>query len=330
MNASSLLALLLTLVSAVAAEPLPPKHPEAVVAIALSPDRTQAASLSRDGLIIIRDCKTGKEVRGFSSPRLAVSMRWLQQGKLITAGASGLAHIDPDSGKVLTLQPYNKRADTGAISPDGRFAAVANTHFTGHLFDIETGAALKPYPAPAESSFAMDISNDGKLLAIGGRGPDPDTLTFIETKGFTTVRQWPAALPAAFALCFSPDGKFLASAGDSEVLKVWKVDNGSLVRTLTLARPGALAVGFSPDGQSLAVCSGVPVKQLGPGHLTLTSGTPPSPVSSLQVWNLTSWKETWHSDTFSVWATCLLWLDAAHLCSGHADGTVRFWNTRAP
>ena len=59
------------------------------------------------------------------------------------------------------------------------------------------------------------------------------------------------------ALAFSPDGSLLASGGGepsrSGELKIWKVSDGSLVRSLPDAHSDTvLAVCFSPDGQLVA------------------------------------------------------------------------------
>lgn len=305
------------------------KHPEAVRALALSPDRGRVTSLSGDGQVIVWDVKTQKDVFAFPSVRSAVAMCWLQPGKLITVGAGGLANIDPVAGKVLTLKKIERRTDAGAISPDGRFAVVGNTHFNGALLDVETGNSLKPYPAPAEWSYAMDVSADSSLLAIGGRNPDPDAITLLETKNFTMLRQWPTQLKDAFGLRFAPNGKLLAGVGDSNVVKVWNVADGSLVQSFSLAQPGGVAVCFSPDSKYVAVCCGVPVQQLAPSHSD-SSPQQPSPSSKkatsyVQVWNLETKQEVWRSPALTTWGTSIVFAENHRLVTGHQDGTVRFW-----
>ncbi len=324
-----LLSLLLPLSPADPVRPLPIRHPEAVVGLALCPDRAQFASLSRDGLVILWDIKTRKDLNSFSSPRSAVAIQWLQPRKLVTAGSMGLATLDPVAGKVLSLNTINQRTDAGAISPDGRFAAVGNTHFVGQLLSVETGNSLKPYPAPAEWTYAMDISADSTLLAIGGRNPDPDAITLLETKEFTTIRQWPIKLKDAFGLRFSPNHQYLASVGDGDVVKLWNVADGSLAQSYPLAQPGAIAVCFSPDGKRLAVSSGVPVQRLAPSHFDINPQEQANAIkptaSFVQVWNLVTNKEVWRSEALTTWATSLMLLPNGCLVAGSQDGSVRFW-----
>jgi WD40 repeat protein len=310
-------------------QPHPPKHREAVMGLSLSPDGKQVASLSRDGLLYLWDVKAQTAVQEIVTPRLAVALRWLQPGKLITVGSMSLANIDPRAGKVLTMKRIDQRSEAGAITPDGRFAAVGNTHFVGRLLNVETGEAIKPYPAPSEWSYAMDITADSSLLAIGGRNPGPDTITLVETKDFTTVRHWPTHLKNAFGLRFAPDGKSLVSVGDDEEVKVWNGADGSLAQSFPLSQPGAFAACFSPDSKYLAVCCGVPVKQLAPSHFELhPNGTTPSDRvkgSFVQVWNLKTKQEVWRSEPLTTWATSILFIANDRIVTGHYDGRVQFW-----
>lgn len=314
------------------ADPVRPwssKHPDAVLGLALSPDNKQLASLSRDGQVLIWDVKTQKVIHDFTSPRLAVALAWPEASTLYSIGSMGLANIQPTAGKILTLKRIERRIDAGVISPDGRFAAVGNTHFVGQLLNASSGERLMPYPAPTEWSYAMAVSPDSKLLAIGGCNPGPDAITLLETKGFTTVRGWPTKLKDAFGLRFAPNGKLLASVGDSDVVKLWNVADGSLAQSFPLAQHGAVAVAFSPDNKYLVVCSGVPVKQLSPNHFDINhndnSKTSKPIASYLQLWSLETNKVIWRSDALTTWATSVTFLPTGQFVTGNQDGTVRFW-----
>jgi WD40 repeat protein len=321
--------LFLSIVTTDPVRPLTSKHAEPVLGLAVSPDRTQLASLSRDGTILIWDIKAQREMHRFTTSKLARTIAWPELRRLLTAGSLGVDVVDPATGKVQASHRVGQRSDAAAISPDGRFAAVANTHFTGMLIDTTTGKSIKPYPAPSESTYAMDISSDSGLLALAGRSPDPDAITLLETKTFTAVLQWQTRLKDAVGLRFAPNNQLLASTGDSDVVNLWHVADGTLAYTLPLAQPRAATLGFSPDSRCLVACSGVPAFQLAPhhyGYIPPDSARHDKGTPTLQCWDLTTRKQTWRSPTLASWATSILFLDDRRFVTGHYDGTLRFWD----
>jgi WD40 repeat protein len=54
------------------------------------------------------------------------------------------------------------------------------------------------------------------------------------------------------SVAFSPDGSLIASGSEDSTIKLWRVSDGALVRTLTGHTIGVYSVAFSPDGSLLA------------------------------------------------------------------------------
>jgi len=53
-------------------------------------------------------------------------------------------------------------------------------------------------------------------------------------------------------VAFSPDGQILASGSDDSTVRLWRVADGTLLRTLEGHTGPVESVAFSPDGQTLA------------------------------------------------------------------------------
>ncbi|MEN3002201.1 MAG: hypothetical protein ABDI19_10240 [Armatimonadota bacterium] len=59
-----------------------------------------------------------------------------------------------------------------------------------------------------------------------------------------------------YSVAFSPDGQLLASGSEDRIIRLWRVADGQLLRTLTGHTHIVYSVAFSPDGQLIASASG--------------------------------------------------------------------------
>jgi sugar lactone lactonase YvrE len=141
------------------------------------------------------------------------------------------------------------RADSLAVSPDGRMLASASD--TGEtavrLWSLPDGALLQALTGNSYFVYSLAISPDGTMLASACNDG--------------AVRLWPLpgmAAPtiltsnASAPVAFSPDGAILASGGNNSTIQLWSLPNGVLLRTLTGHTSGVTSVAISPDGTMLA------------------------------------------------------------------------------
>ena len=137
------------------------------------------------------------------------------------------------------------------LSPSGRILAVAHRGGTVTWWDLKTRqrqALFDWHHLGAE--IPMAFSPDGRWFAAGG---DRSVLMLVEL-GSRQARQIVRAhLTQVNALAFSPDGRRLITSGTAaqDTLKLWDVESGRDIATLS-GKPGFYDhVGFSPDGNTL-------------------------------------------------------------------------------
>ncbi len=121
---------------------------------------------------------------------------------------------------------------------------------------------------------------------------------------------FPQAIDSALCFAFSPDGKLFATGDDSTSLRLWNLETGALVDTVSNAHSSWIrCLAFSPDGHYLASGSGD---------------------MSVRVWQLTNQQTLEHCHTLTghtqeVWS--ISWLpNTPYLVSSGDDGKVILWN----
>lgn len=100
---------------------------------------------------------------------------------------------------------------------------------------------------------AIDYSPNGQLIAIGKRYDNLGEIVIYNASDFTVVRTLEGHQYVTASVKFSPDGQYLASGGDDGKLRIWRVSDGQLIRTLdhgTYFEGGIdVEVAYSPNGQ---------------------------------------------------------------------------------
>jgi WD40 repeat protein len=162
---------------------------------------------------------------------------------------------------------------TIAVTPDGRYVAVAGWDNGTALFDTQAEKVLwaKRPEGEISTGYAAFAPDGEHLFTIGGSA----CVYEIEvTTGKVVGQRW--ATPTgekiygyrASALGVSDDGKWLAAGTRPEGdVYVWRLDSGGPATTLQ-AGGGVEIVSFSPDSQRLVTVGGgsLRVWDLGPGE----------------------------------------------------------------
>jgi WD40 repeat protein/tetratricopeptide (TPR) repeat protein len=128
------------------------------------------------------------------------------------------SHSATISQKICTLQEHYPAVTSVAFSPNGRLLASAREDGTIKLWDVKTRKVQR----------TLKIKTG--ILGLFQKKP---------TQGHHSI-------------AFSPDGYTLASGSKDKTIRLWDVNNGKLLRTLTGHQLSVQSIAFSPDGYTLA------------------------------------------------------------------------------
>lgn len=197
---------------------------------------------------------------------------------LVTGDDKGVVIVwDLPAGKELHRWQTKYWARSLGVSPDGKTVAASEFYSFRHpdpqnpcrsfqLWDVETGESKVDLSKDIKETMTdVAYSADGKWLAIcaGGSGAEKPagTVTLLDPATGKKIRDMtpPHALGAT-DLAFHPNGKHLFSSGRDQLVKIWQLEDGTLVRDLGTAKERGnwiSAISISPDGRLLAAADGV-------------------------------------------------------------------------
>jgi WD40 repeat protein len=260
-------------------------HDAHVRSVAFSRNGKLLASISPDGVIIVWDVATRKQVRRIvdeiavrefrgnrfgGNSRLAFSP---DGATLLAWGAdSRLTLWDVETGERRSpTEGHQNEVRSIVYSPDSRTLATGSYDRTVRLWDAGTGKGLRQFNTARQLVTQVAFSPDGKLLAAA---TDKD-VTYVwdvaAGKELRRVGGRSVNLRATPCVAFSPVDGLLAIGGSDQMIHIGDPIAGKEVRTLRgKGHIGLCSVAFSPNGKLLASA-----------HLS----------SVIQLWDATSGKQ---------------------------------------
>jgi eukaryotic-like serine/threonine-protein kinase len=247
-------------------------------ALKLSADGRLLVGLERDGRARVWDVAAGKEICDYQLlgprvPHLAVSL----DGKLLLASGHpesqkvALFHAGEPKPFMLADEKVGFGRYHGAISPDGKLAAVGDAGNYVSLYDTTTHKQVGFFRArslPARVAF----SPDGSQLAVGER---TGLVTLWELARQQVVRVLKGHETWIAALEFAPDGKKLISLDNNGIARCWDLGHFEESRVVVRNDDQINSLSYSPDGRWLVATSQAQVWL----H-DLRSHAPPRPLSA--------------------------------------------------
>ena len=206
-------------------------HKEWIQALALSSDGKRLASGDDQGVIIVWDLSTGKEIQRWQCKHWVRSLAIAPDGKTVAASQ----HV-PSRNKVVVPPSF-------------------------HFWDADTGKMKMDLTKEISGGMStVAYSPDGKWLAMcrGNlelEGPTGKVTLLDPSTGKKIRELTPPHTRGATDLAFHPDGKHLFSSGRDQLVKIWQLEDGKLVRDLGKFVDRGFwitSISISPDGRLLA------------------------------------------------------------------------------
>ena len=190
-------------------------HPDYVKAVAISPDGERVLSISLDGALSVWAIRSGERI---------------------------------DDGQIPCRSPQCM-----AVSPDGRWLAVAGVDGEVVALDAESLTERSRFTGHQDEVVSVSISHDGKNIASASRDGTVRIWDVKDGRAVHTVRP-DAGDGAPRAVAFSPAGPLLACAMGGKVMLLsgpdWRRERDFMGGDPDL---GIYSICFSPDGKKLAI-----------------------------------------------------------------------------
>jgi WD40 repeat protein/serine/threonine protein kinase len=228
--------------------------PSALLTLKLSADGSFLAGLGKDMHARVWEVASGKELydyplAGTSTPNIDLSA----DGKLLLASrhpsstSVALFHAGEPEPIMLTNKEYDFARDQGALSADGKLAAVGHAGNFVELYDTTTQKRLGSLRARSGTS-RLAFSPDGNRLAVGEKA---GLVTVWDVSRQRILRVLKGHAAVIDALGFTSDGRKLVSTDRDGLVHCWDVNDQEESRVVARDRGEINALSYSPDGRWL-------------------------------------------------------------------------------
>lgn len=291
--------------------------PEALLAVAWSPDNTRIASANHEGVITILNAANRQIILTYSGHTSAgvpatsasvAALTWSPDARHIaSAGYDTTVQIwDPASGsKRATYRGHNSPVLALAWSPDGKHIVSADATHHIHVWEAATlNTVLTNDHLHTQQITALAWSPNNKYIVSGSTDRTAQVWNAATGK---LVFSYQGHTDGVEAVAWSPDGKHIASASDDKTVQIWDAQNGSIALTYQGHSNRVWAVAWSPDS----------------GRIVSGSWD-----KTAQVWSARNGGNVYVYRNHKNYVLSVMWSpDGKHIASGDADGNLEVWMT---
>ncbi|QDU54006.1 WD40 repeat domain-containing protein [Aeoliella mucimassa] len=220
--------------------------------LTVSPDGKWLVAGESNGAIVFYQLPSGEVAKQLDAKRWVRSLAFTADGKELFSGSDDhqIVRWDLEAEQPKEQWPTDKQGYI-TLSPDGKTAATTGLSRKVSLWDLATTKSVGELKVPAESTYGVAFSADGKWLLSGDRrSPYEVRLWDLATR--TAQHEMDGRNDGVVAVAFHPSGKLVAAAKLNGAIEMWSVETGELVDSANSGVSNALGLSFSADGTKLA------------------------------------------------------------------------------
>ena len=284
------------------------RHSTPIFSIAMSPDGSWLVSGSQGGNVKIWSLKSNQLIKDFQAHiKTVTSVDISPNGNVFATGSLDYNNYsikswtfenndDLDISILRNIKTSQWPINTIHFHPDGKSLVSGGRDFKINIWNLENGTLINTLTNHSQAITSIAITKDGQKLISGSHDRKIVVDSEFNLEGNTTP---------VHSLAISPDNKTLFSGSNDGEIKVWNLDNGELIDTLTEHEDAVFSLVLSPDGQ------------------TLFSG---SKDKTIKIWNVNQLKVAGtlerHTDAITSIAISP---DGKKLLSASMDKSIKLW-----